>query len=74
VVVVVVHVNYFLSLWSHLVFVSYSLRLVKHAPLLLLRFCDTTRFLLCHPSVTVVFGIIHAPVKDRVLQLQTLTD
>lgn len=66
---VVVHLNYFLSLWSHRVFDSYSLRLAKCAPLLLLRFCDMSPFLLCHPSVTVVFGIIRAPVKDRVLQL-----
>jgi hypothetical protein len=66
VVVVVVHLNYFLLQWSHLVFDSYSLQLVKCAPLLLLRFCDTTACLLCHPSVTVAFGIIRAPVKDHV--------
>jgi hypothetical protein len=66
---VVVHLNYFLSLWSHLVFDSYSLRLVNHVPLLLLRFCDETPFLLSHLSVIVVFGIIHAPVKECVLQL-----
>ena len=67
--VVVVQLNYFLSLLSHLVFDSYSLRPVKCAPLLLLRFCDMTPCLLCHPFVIVVFAIIRAPVKDRVLQL-----
>jgi hypothetical protein len=69
VVVVEVHLNHFLSLWSLLVFDSYSLRLIKCAPLLLLRFCDMTPCLLCHPSVTVGLGIIRAPVKDHVLEL-----
>jgi hypothetical protein len=50
--VAVVHLNYFLSLWSRLVFDSNSLGLVKCASLLLLRFFDMTPFLLCHPSVT----------------------
>ena len=68
-VAVVVHLSYFLLLRSQLVFDSYYLGQIKCAPLLLLRFCGTTPFLLCHPSVTAVFGIIRAPVKERVLQL-----
>lgn len=66
---VVVHPNYFLLLWSQIVFDSYSLGQIKCAPLLLLRFCGMTPFLLCHPSVTAVFVIIHAPVKECVLWL-----
>jgi hypothetical protein len=65
--VVVGHLNYSLSLWSHLVFDSFSLGLVKCAPSFLLRFYDTILFLLCHPSVTV--GVGRVPVKERMLRL-----
>lgn len=69
----VVHL-YCSTLWSLLVHHLCPAGLVNCGPLLLLRFSEETPFLFCHPSVFVFFGVIHAPVKEHILQLHTETN
>jgi hypothetical protein len=65
----VVHLYFFLSLWSHLAHHLYHVGLVMYAHFFLSRFFDETTFLLCHHSLVVFFGIVLGPTREHNMNL-----